>query len=53
MNKLSYFAMAAICGFAFASCSGDDDCDSAAPMGYYENFAYNSPMEALADDSGA
>lgn len=53
MNKLSYFAMAAICGFAFASCSGDDDCDSAAPMGYYENDAYNSPMEALADDSGA
>ncbi|MBQ5551679.1 MAG: von Willebrand factor type A domain-containing protein, partial [Bacteroidales bacterium] len=53
MNKLSYFAMAAICGFAFASCSGDDDCDSAAPMGYYENYANNSPMEALADDSGA
>ena len=53
MNKLSYFAMAAICGFAFASCSGDDDCDSAAPMGYYDNYANNSPMEALADDSGA
>ena len=49
MNKLIYFAMAATCGLAFVSCSGDDDYESATPMGADMNYSANyAPMRETA-----
>lgn len=48
MNKLTYFAMAAVCAFAFASCSSDDDVMDGMPS---ENgLNYNLMCEEIPQD---